>query len=69
MADAEPRNKPTPIAPPSAIIWMWRSFRPRWRSSSIASAGDQMPSTVPWASTWCGELAAPFDPEMDILGS
>ena len=29
IALAEPRNKPTPIAPPIAIIWMWRSFSPR----------------------------------------
>src|ERR1700741_2294440 len=34
MALAEPRNNPTPIVPPSAMSWIWRSRRLRERCES-----------------------------------
>src|SRR5664279_2252540 len=37
MAVAEPRKRPTPMAPPIAIIWICRDLRPRCRSSVSGS--------------------------------
>src|SRR5579859_6018439 len=36
MAWAEPRNRPDPMAPPSAIICTWRFLRPRTSPSDAA---------------------------------
>src|SRR5437868_215489 len=36
MAVAEPRNRPTPMAEPSAISLIWRSPRPRCNASAFS---------------------------------
>src|SRR5581483_2477123 len=38
MVTLLPRKRPTPIAPPMAIMVSWRELRRRWRSASAAGA-------------------------------
>src|SRR6186713_896024 len=41
-----PRNKPTPIAPPIAIIAIWRGTSLRRRPSSVAGAANSAGSVI-----------------------
>src|SRR6266576_6744212 len=66
-----PKNKPTPMAPPMAIMVSWRWPRRRWRPSTSVVGG---PSPANWLATigrgtsvMAADTGAVEDHEIDVL--
>src|SRR5579864_8862721 len=66
-----PKNKPTPIAPPMAIMVSWRWPRRRWRPSTSVVGGLLLASALetigPGRSVMAADTASVKDHEIDVL--
>src|SRR5215831_7914610 len=71
MVTPLPRNKPTPIAPPMAIIvscrWLSRRCKPSASSGGEVSGASAMPATVGGWSVIAGNTVRGNGHEMNVL--